>query len=61
MVSFQAVSGEKRNPAGYSIMQDLADILETTLDNILSKGVRIMKFNRKMSMQMNQRLNALRI
>jgi transcriptional regulator with XRE-family HTH domain len=52
-ISFQAVSKGERGEAlpDVSILLDLAAILETTVDNILNGGERIINFNRKVSVK----------
>lgn len=52
-ISFQAVSKWERGEAlpDVAILLDLAAILETTVDNILNGGERIINFNRKILAQ----------
>lgn len=50
-ISYQAVSKWERGEAlpDASILVDLADILETSVDNILNGGERLVDFNKKIS------------
>lgn len=52
-VSFQAVSKWERGETlpDVSILVDLANVLETTTDNILNGGKRIMEYNRKITIE----------
>ena len=52
-ISFQAVSKWERGETlpDTALLADLADILETTIDNILIGGERIMKFKRKITIE----------
>lgn len=52
-ISYQAVSKWERGEAlpDTSLLLDLAAILETTVDNILNGGERLMNFNKKISVR----------
>ena len=51
-ISFQAISKWERGEAlpDTSLLPDLAQVLETTVDNLLMEGVRTAKFQRKVTM-----------
>lgn len=52
-ISFQAISKWERGETlpDTALLADLANVLETTIDNILTGGERIMKFQRKITVQ----------